>query len=306
MENNLPNLLIVGAAKCGTTSLHAFLSRHKNILMSKIKEPKYFSNKAITIDFSGKGDLEVYNRIVKSESTYKELFKSEKKFIIKGESSADLLYYYKNVIPIIKKELKDPYIIILLRNPIERAFSAYKHLIRDGRETKSFEEGLQLESERKKRGYEFIWHYKEVGLYYNQVKSFLENFKNCKVILFDDFKKDSQLVVDDTCDFLKLKTVKINKQKIYNKSGIPKSNFQTFFYNNFIKKRSVLKTIVSFFLKETKKEKIAFILKDQLFNKHLQKLEINPKIKHLLIDYFKDDVLKLEKLIGRDLQHWLK
>jgi hypothetical protein len=306
IQNFLPNFLIIGAAKSGTTSLHAYLSEHQDILMSTPKEPKYFSNKAITINFSGKGDLEVYNSIIKSKIEYKNLFKSEKDLIIKGESSADSLYYYKKVIPLIKKELEEPYVLILLRNPIERAFSAYTHLIRDGREIKSFEEGLQLESERIEWGYEFIWHYKEVGLYYNQVKSYIENFKNCKVILFDDLKKDSQLVVDDTCDFLKLTTIKINKDRVYNKSGIPKRNFQTFLYNKFIKKRSLFKKIVSFFLKETKKEQIAFILKNQLFNKQLQKSEMKPETKNQLIDYFKDDILKLEKLIDKDLQHWLK
>ena len=60
------------------------------------------------------------------------------------------------------------------------------------------------------------------------------------------------------------------------------------------------------FLKETKKEQIAFILKNQLFNKQLQKSEKKTETKNKLIDYFKDDILKLEKLIDKDLQHWLK
>ncbi|MFT4804277.1 MAG: hypothetical protein ACI9YE_001479 [Psychroserpens sp.] len=306
IQKNLPNFLIVGAAKSGTTSLHAYLSGHQDILMSTPKEPKYFSNRANDISFSGKGDIGVYSSIVKSKTEYKNLFKSEREFIIKGESSADTLYYYKKVIPLIQKELKEPYILILLRNPIQRAFSAYTHLIRDEREISSFEEGLLLESERKKLGYEFIWYYKEVGLYYNQVKSYIENFKNCKVILFDDLNKDSQLVVDDTCDFLKLTKIKINKDKVYNKSGIPRRNLQTFLYKKFIKKRSLLRKIASMFLKETKKEQIALVLKEQLFNKQLQKAEMKPETKQQLIDYFKEDILKLEKLIDRDLQHWLK
>ena len=157
-----------------------------------------------------------------------------------------------------------------------------------------------------KLGYEFIWHYKEVGLYYNQVKSYIENFKNCKVILFDDLKKDSQLVIDDTCDFLKLTKIKINKDKVYNKSGIPRRNLQTLLYKKFIKKRSLLRKIASVFLKETKKEQIGLILKERLFNKQLQKVEMKPETKQQLIDYFEEDILKLGKLIDRDLQHWLK
>lgn len=310
MKNNpkesLPNFLIVGAAKSGTTSLHAYLSRHPDVLMSTPKEPKYFSNKINTISFSGEGDIEAYNNIVKSKTEYENLFKSEKDFIIKGESSADSLYYFKKVIPLIKKELKEPYILILLRNPIQRAFSAYSHLIRDEREINSFEEGLIKESERKELGYEFIWYYKDAGLYYNQVKSYMENFKNCKVILFDDLKKDSQLVVDDICDFLKLTKFKIKKDKVYNISGIPKKNLQTFLYNKFIKKRSFLRKVAGMFLKENQKKQIAIFLKEVLFSKQLKKLEMKPETKNKLIDFFKEDILKLEKLIGRDLQHWLK
>lgn len=310
MKNNpkesLPNFLIVGAAKSGTTSLHAYLSRHPDVLMSTPKEPKYFSNKINTISFSGEGDIEAYNNIVKSKTEYENLFKAEKDFIIKGESSADSLYYFKKVIPLIKKELKEPYILILLRNPIQRAFSAYSHLIRDEREINSFEEGLIKESERKELGYEFIWYYKDAGLYYNQVKSYMENFKNCKVILFDDLKKDSQLVVDDICDFLKLTKFKIKKDKVYNISGIPKKNLQTFLYNKFIKKRSFLRKVAGMFLKENQKKQIAIFLKEVLFSKQLKKLEMKPETKNKLIDFFKEDILKLEKLIGRDLQHWLK
>ena len=79
MKNNtkeiLPNFLIVGAAKSGTTSLHAYLSRHPDVLMSTPKEPKYFSNKINTISFSGEGDIEAYNNIVKSKTEYENLFK---------------------------------------------------------------------------------------------------------------------------------------------------------------------------------------------------------------------------------------
>lgn len=309
MKNNtkksLPNFLIVGAAKSGTTSLHAYLSRHPDILMSTPKEPKYFSNRINTISFSGEGDIEAYKNIVKSKTEYKNLFKSEKDYIIKGESSADSLYYFKKVIPLIKKELKEPYILILLRNPIQRAFSAYSHLIRDEREINSFEEGLIHESERKELGYEFIWHYKDAGLYFNQVKSYMENFKNCKVILFEDLKKDSQLVVDEVCDFLEVSKIKINKDKIYNKSGIPKKSFKTHVYKIF-NKDYYIKKIVKRIIPASVRFKLREIVKEEFFDKQLVKLKMKDKTKEDLIEFFKDDILKLEKLIGRDLQHWLK
>ena len=148
MSKKLPNFLLVGAAKCGTSSLHKYLDQHPEIFMSKHKEPRFISSQATPFPLNGPGDHKVEAWYVKNYDDYEKLFEGAGEYPAVGESSADTLYFYKGTIPVIKKYLGDPKIVIMLRNPVKRAFSAYQHLVRDLREDLSFEEGLEREPER--------------------------------------------------------------------------------------------------------------------------------------------------------------
>ena len=133
MNNKLPNFLIVGAAKCGTSSLHNYLNQHPDIFMPsynklgmKVKEPRFLIK-----------DL-VKNRLpngVWSFEEYKSLFTDVKNAKLVGESTVLYLYYYEHAIKNIKHYLgKDVKIIIMLRNPIDRAYSAYSFASRTHQE----------------------------------------------------------------------------------------------------------------------------------------------------------------------------
>lgn len=222
----LPDFLIVGAAKCGTTSLYNYLSQHDEIYLNKNKEPKYFVSKFLKFPLGGKGDNVTEELMVKSFKEYLSLFQPKQPHQITGEASVDYFFYADEVIEDIKSTLGDVKIIIMLRNPTERAFSAYKHLVRDVRETESFEKGLKLEHEREKRNYEFIWYYKKAGFYYESVKKYKENFSKVHVINFDDFIEETNRVMEELFIFLKVNPkFSIEKSTIYNKTGSPKSKF---------------------------------------------------------------------------------
>jgi len=151
VKNKLPNFLIVGAAKSGTTSLYHYLKQHTEIYMSSIKEPKFITSQFLTFPFKGTGDEKVEQNIIKSFREYCNLFKDVNNDKMIGEASADNLYFFKKAINIITHYLKKPKIIIILRNPIERAFSHFNQFIRDNREYLSFEEALKEEKNRKKK-----------------------------------------------------------------------------------------------------------------------------------------------------------
>jgi len=158
MDNiKLPNFLIVGAPKSGTTSLYYYLKEHPEIYMSKLKEPHFFSKECKNLPFRGPKDESLgstkYMNLTWED--YQNLFKGAITYKAVGEASADYLYYFKCSIKNIKKYLGNPKIIIILRNPIERAFSAYLHMLRDGREYLSFREALHMEEERKKNNWDF-------------------------------------------------------------------------------------------------------------------------------------------------------
>jgi hypothetical protein len=131
--------------------------------MSPIKDPKYFMASINEFPHRGPGDIKIDKAIIRTWNDYLNLFSGasvEKRI---GEASCGYLYYYEHVAPLIKRNGPEAKIIAILRKPVERAYSAYSHLVRDGRETLSFEEAIEIEEERKKRNYEFIWFYKDLG-----------------------------------------------------------------------------------------------------------------------------------------------
>src|SRR5699024_2758818 len=170
----IPNLFIVGVAKAATTSLYKYLQSHEDIYFPEHKEPNYLSSPYKTMPHKGTGDDISDRECIYDADVYFNLFRNRTEKII-GEASVDYLYYYKTADQISELNPQSK-IIICLRNPIDRAFSAYWHLINDGREKLSFEEALEKEKERKSKNYEYIWCYKETGMYCKKVKYYLDTF----------------------------------------------------------------------------------------------------------------------------------
>lgn len=304
-KNHKPNFLIAGTAKSGTTALHYYLQQHPEIYMpTRRKELRFFSE--MSGQYNGVGD-EIYRTpIAKSFDdylTYYEEVKREKRI---GESSPDYLFHYGKSIENIKKYLGDPKIIIILRNPTARAYSHYLMYVRDERETLSFEEALAQEEQRKRENWEWGWLYKEVGLYYSQVKAYIDNFSDVRVYKFEDLKNNSASLLGDLYSFLEVDTSFIprNLQVQYNVSGIPKRKY----IQNFLKKpntvTSILKPMLNYCLPETTKE----FMKNSIHNikrRNMIKIEMSLNEKNFLNEYYKEDVNKLRKLINDDLPDWL-
>jgi|YelNatPaOPRAMG01_1025707.scaffolds.fasta_scaffold05748_7 hypothetical protein len=302
----LPNFLIVGAAKSGTTSLSYYLKQHRQIYISPIKEPKFFTAQFLKFPLKGIGDDVVERHIIKTFEDYKKLFKwvtPERKAI--GEASVDNLYYHENAIKQIKKYLGDPKIIIILRNPISRAFSAYTHLVRDDREKLSFEEGLQAERERMNDNWEFMWFYKDVGLYHAQVKDYLENFSNVKIYLTDDLEEKPLEILKDIFKFLEVDDEFVPDVSVkYNVSGVPKRKVYAKISKNLNTLGSFLEKRVNYLFPKKGIKIIGFF--EKVRAKEVQKPKMKPETYDALADFYRADILKTQNIIGRDLSNWLK
>lgn len=303
MSNKLPNFLIVGAAKCGTSSLHQYLDQHPDIFMSQVKEPRFITSQVNHFPLNGPEDHKVESWYVKQYDDYVKLFEEAEGYTAIGESSADTLYFYQKSIPVIKQYLGDPKIVILLRDPVKRAFSAYQHLVRDLRETVSFEEGLAEEPDRIKNNWELIYHYTAASMYYESVKAFQENFTSVKIILNEDQVKRPLQTTHDLFRFLEVDPdYDINTEIKYNVSGKPKSQWlhRFFFEENRVRKlaRPIARKLFSF----TTRQKIS----QKIQEKNLTRMTINPEIKKRLQLLFAKDIASLEGLLNRDLSGWKK
>ena len=292
----LPNFLIIGASKCGTTALYYYLKQPPDISFPNLKEPKYFSSVNKKFPHNGIGDMSVDKHVIKSLAQYKSLFSSiENKRV--GEASPDTIYFHNKTAPQIKEILGDIPIIIILREPVKRAFSAFMYLKRDSREKLNFIDGLLAEDKRLSNNWDFIWGYKKCGLYYNQVKTFMNIFSNVKIVLQEELKNDTTSVLKQIYSFLAVDInftadVSLN----HNESGIPKNRI-----SKFLLSRS---NIVSTIIREIMKKLIPRSLLQKVASKSLEKITILDDDITNLKPYFYDDICKLERLINKDLSSW--
>jgi hypothetical protein len=299
----LPNFLIAGAAKCGTTSLYHYLRHHPDIFMSPVKEPRFLSDRAANPG-TGPGDDSIVQSGVRTIDDYLELFKENTGMKAIGEASADTLFLFERTIPAIQRYLGDPRIIIILRDPVDRAYSAYNYHVRDGREKLSFKDALIAEEQRKRDGYVYMWQYAEGGLYAQRVRAFQEQFSRVKVLLYDDFMRDAITLVQSVYAFLEVDPGFIpDMGHSHNVSGIPRWNV---FNNLFIKPKrlhKVVRTIGGALLGADQWIR----LRDGIRATNLQKPQpLDAEIERKLSAFYREDILKLQDYIGRDLSHWLR
>jgi len=302
-----PNFFIIGAAKAGTTSLHSYLSQHPEVFLPEIKEPNYFGIDR-SINYRNTAHERVLFSKYNNDIEYYALYKEAEGFKAIGEASVATLYFPK-AIHEIKQKLPCSKIIILLRNPVERAYSNYMHHVRDGYENMSFEDALNHEAEREKQNYTFGYQYRKVGLYANQLQNIYSeiNPQKIKVILFEEFISRTDHILQEICKFLDVDPkFKFSTNYRLNKSGIikPKS-LRTWVLKNLISPDNCIKRLWHKIMPTVIKEKIHIFNKGFFINNNLKQIPMNPSTRKELQDYYREDVEKTAIIIQRDLSHWL-
>jgi len=302
MRNNLPNFLIVGAAKSGTSSLHNYLNQHPQVFMPsynkegmKVKEPRFLIKDLV--------QHRLHNGIWTFEE-YQSLFDDVKDEKAIGESTVLYLYYYKHAINNIKHYLgEDVKIIVMLRNPADRAYSAFHHVSRGFKENNSFEKSLEIEKGRMEREENLtpMVMYKEMGMYYEMVKAYMESFKNIHIIFYEDFRDNIESEMNKIYNFLgisnNIEIDFITKHNVGGKRWKDEKMKHVFMKDNPMK--SILKSVLP--------EKLRKGMRNKLVNASTNKIgSMKEETREYLNDYFKQDVKKLSELLNKDLQHWTK
>jgi hypothetical protein len=291
----LPNLFIVGAAKSGTTSLHNYLHQHPDVFMCNPKEPHYLINQEIGI-----------NRIpvgITNSIEYADLFSEGEDKKYRGESSVMYLMYPEIVIPKIKNQFgEDSKIIIMLRNPVERAYSGYQHVKRyNVMESLSFEEALEKSENRylKNDSMTPASRYLELGNYHKQVKLFLENFQDVHIILYEDYVKDVNMELLRVFKFLDIENRLIDTSERHMVGGWQWKNKKT---KALLMSSNRLKTLLKIVLPS---QILRTFIRKKIMEYTISKTpKINENTRKYLCKYYAQDVKKLSKLIGINLNHW--
>jgi hypothetical protein len=129
----LPDFLVIGAPKAGTTALHAALARHPDLYMSPVKEPKFFLTDGPPPNRGGPGDVQTYREHIWRREDYEALFSAAQAGALRGESTPFYLYD-RGAQRRIRALIPQAKLIVLVRDPVERAHSNWTHLWSAGRE----------------------------------------------------------------------------------------------------------------------------------------------------------------------------
>jgi hypothetical protein len=299
--NGMPNFLIIGAQKAGTTALHHYLGQHPQVYMSTAKEPGFFAFEGGLPDFQGPGDAEGHRFVTTSLDEYQKLFQGATNELAVGESSTWYLGH-PQAPEKIKKYVPEAKLIAILRNPVDRAYSSYQHLIRDGREPlKDFSKAIDAEQQRIDANWEYLWRYKYMGQYSVHLSRYLKTFaaSQLKVFIYEDLSDSPEKLLKDIYQFLELDDSYSPEVFTHlNMSG--KRKIQSL--DTFLQKENLTKSILKGFLPATIRKQLA----DYVRRKNTIKEKCPGEAREKLVKFFYEDIANLQDMIDRDLSAWLR
>lgn len=299
-----PNFLVVGAPKAGTSSLYYYLKEHPEVYLPKQKELHFFTYNQLKENTKGPGDKLALSSVIKLKDDYESLYKNSKNETSLGDISPSYLYFSETAIPKIKAYLGDDVkIMIILRDPIGRAFSNYLHQKRLLHEELTFDQAILNEEKRKKDGFGDFWRYKEHSLYYKNCKNYIDAFgkDNVKIILFEDLKDNTEQEIKSVCEFLDVdaRFTPQNLSKVFNKGGVYKQNPLT----RLLLKPSGLKQFLQRIVGKNFAQKYKAYKAKTLAKSTEEKPTIPENTLCYLKEFFKTDLEQL-KALGVDTNKW--
>jgi Sulfotransferase family len=229
----LPTFLVAGGARCGTTGLVEGLRRHPRIFVADPKEPHYFALHRIGASFTAPGDAHTINRVAVTDraqylALYEEAVQAEPPFLALGEGSVSTMYYYEESLPEVLAVNPQMKLVVLLREPVDRAFSAFGYMRARGLEPiPDFLEAVAQEEERREAGWHHIWHYTGMSHYADSVAAMQEALPPDQLgfWFYDDLNRDYEGTVSEVLTFLGVPEVEGAAAEVprVNISGEPRS-----------------------------------------------------------------------------------
>lgn len=295
---DVPDIIVIGAARSGTTSLYTYLQQHPQVYMSPLKETDFFAHEGETVDYQGPADAYAYNRdTVTDAAQYRQLFADRMPGQVAGEASPMYLYFSARAAERIHHHAPDAKLIAIFRNPVDRAYSDFLNMVRLGWEpVHDFARALAAEDERIANHWSPYYHYRAKGFYAQQLSDYLERFDRTQMrfYLFEDLLEDTAALMNDVFTFVGVDPrISIDTARRHNRSGLPKSRLLHRLFTHPVAEglmRGPLRTVRT-------------TLRD--WNTKHEKPPLSPIIRAELQDTYRDDIHALQDLLDRDLSHWL-
>ena len=314
---SLPSFFIVGAPKTGTTSLHHYLGQHPEIYMSPVKEPCYFASEVRLEHFSREFESHAISTgrrlskyldgpmawgdpggIVSNWEDYLKLFKNVAGERAIGEASVCYLWS-PTAAANIRSQFPEAKILMILRDPAERAFSQYMQYAANGLVRRSFREQIECSARNTHHEFNPLYPFLEYGQYYAQVKTYLDLFPraNVRIYLYEEAWSDPARFLKSIFEFLDVDPefqADISRRSL--QARTPRA-----LTGQYLLRKSGITPRLKNLLPKTVREGIRRTLFKSNGSPRMDALD-----RKYLCDYYRDDVEKLSVLLDRDLGAWLR
>jgi len=295
----LPNFFIIGANKAGTTSLHRYVAQHPDVYMSPVKEPMFFAPEPPEVRRDDPA-WRATNRaqVIENLEEYRALFAGADGERVRGESSTAYLSKPQTP-PLIKAAVPDAKLVAVLRNPSERAFSAYAMHRQWGVEPLSFADAVSAELDSgvdvgRKRIYV------KLGYYGRFLSRYLEHFDRgqIQIHLYEDLIADPIDLVHEVLTFLDVDPA--FTPDLATRYNVTQYEPRSRAVDRFARARAV-KTIAYRFLPERGLARARELLR----RRNSVVPEFPDDVRRRLVDLYREDILLTQEIVGRDLSSWL-
>jgi hypothetical protein len=298
----LPSFLVIGAARSGTTSLHHYLGQHPDIYICPVNETNFFT---LDADLPAADDpylrhmRSIYKWWVRDLAAYEQLFDGVSGEAAVGEVSP--LYMQTLSAPrSIRRLLAYPKLIAVLRHPVDRMYAQLMGMRREGDESRTdLRAVVRAELERGVPEDAAFGSYIAASRYHHWLRGYFELFsrEQIRIWLFDDFRASPATVMAEMFQFLGVdSTFAPDTSKRHNATGIIKGPVRRFIWTRSARLRRTLRPYLPGFIRHAG---------EPLFAGDLVKPPLDPNLRSELCELFRDEIGRLEDLIGRDLGHWL-
>jgi hypothetical protein len=291
----MPNFLIIGAMKSGTTALYYYLEQHPQIYMSPVKEPNFFcAGGQESSDSKSVTDIEAYRDLFKDVSAEKAVGEASHCYLYEPEAAAR-----------IQLHVPDAKLLAILRNPVDRAYSHFLHMVRSGIEPLSdFAQAIRKEETGAIQARSFQ-DYIGRGRYHEQLKRYFDAFdrEQIRIYLYEDLSDAPLDTLQDTFRFLGVDDSFVPDVSLRrNVSGYPRYKA----LDEFLRRPSSIKDALKIYLPWSLRRRLSKAFDNLKTRNLVQPQAVQPEVRQHLVEVYREDIQKVQNLIQRDLSHWLK
>ena len=303
----LPNFLIIGVQKAGTSSIYEYLKQHPDVYMSPLKETNFLSRDWSLEDQEKlqkrNAQLRAYGRreCVDSIEKYQELFDGVTTEMAIGEASPNYLFRSQKAIAQIQRYVPEAKLIAILRNPVERAYSDYLMHVRE--EIQGEPLAQQIARYHQHQSFTIL-----KGFYGQQLSLYWQQFdpNKIKVYLYDDLCADPVGMMQDMYEFIGVDASgqgDVSQRKQVAK--VPKNRW----FNQLLRTRNPVRATAAATLKQVLPKETRQQIRSALLNWNSQNKKqvalLSKGDRQQLLEIYREDIQQLQDLLNRDLSHWL-